>query len=422
MKMLTSKVLDYKFGEDNVYLLPVTYGAASMALLDMMQKEGKKPVVCFVNYHFGEDIDKAETALKQYCQQNDLTLEICDTRFVSQEGKDDDYIDWQRKTRYNFFTETYKKYDAAAIFIAHIQDDIIESYLRTKADGIKKINYGYTKISQNHGMVVVRPLLDFTRQDLQEYCEGNNVPFLPEAVDFEHANSSSIRKHVDSLNEVERGQLLDEMKKENSEKINFIRDIDNSISEVNELEIRAILALNQDEFLETLINFVNHASPIHITITPELAKSIRKMCLDKKSNMSIKLKGDVYLVKEYDIISIDKDGLDMPYSYVIEKPGKFSCESFDLDFSMGAEDRNIKDSDYPLTVRSALPQDNYNYGGYLAPVRRMLVAAGISPRLLHIWPVFLNKDGKIIYVPRYKKGFSEYHSSVLNIHVKNDEK
>jgi hypothetical protein len=42
--------------------------------------------------------------------------------------------------------------------------------------------------------------------------------------------------------------------------------------------------------------------------------------------------------------------------------------------------------------------------------------------LLHVWPVFLNKDGKIIYVPRYKKGFSEYHSSILNIHVKNDEK
>jgi hypothetical protein len=58
----------------------------------------------------------------------------------------------------------------------------------------------------------------------------------------------------------------------------------------------------------------------------------------------------------------------------------------------------------------------------LVSVRRMLVAAGISPRLLHVWPVFLNKDGKVIYVPRYKKGFSEYHSSILNIHVKSDEK
>jgi hypothetical protein len=101
---------------------------------------------------------------------------------------------------------------------------------------------------------------------------------------------------------------------------------------------------------------------------------------------------------------------------------KFNCETFDLDFTMGAEDRNIHPEDYPLTVRSVLPQDVSIYGGYLVSVRRMLVAAGVSARLLHVWPVFLNKDNKIIYVPRYKKGFSEYHKSILNIHVKNDEK
>jgi hypothetical protein len=136
----------------------------------------------------------------------------------------------------------------------------------------------------------------------------------------------------------------------------------------------------------------------------------------------MKLKGSIYLVKEYDVISLDDDGQDMPYSYVLEKPGVFSCEAFDLDFTNGAADRNIHPEDYPLTVRSSLPQDVTTYGGYLVPVRRMLVAAGISQRLLHVWPVFLNKDGKIIYVPRYKKGFSEYHTSKLAIHVKNDEK
>ena len=106
----------------------------------------------------------------------------------------------------------------------------------------------------------------------------------------------------------------------------------------------------------------------------------------------------------------------------MEKPGKLSCEVFDLDFSMGAEDRGIGSNDYPITVRSALPQDNYSYHGYLVPVRRMLVATGMSSRLLRVWPVFLNKDGKIVYVPRYVKGFSEYHTSVLKIHVKEEEK
>jgi tRNA(Ile)-lysidine synthetase-like protein len=420
--MLTSKVLDYQFGADTTYLAVLTYGPASMALLDMMQKEGVKPIICYVNYHIDQASEDAEQALRLYAQQHDLQIEVCDTNFVSKEGQDEDYHLWQRNTRYNFFEEMYKKHNAGAIFIAHIQDDILETYLITKADGIKNTKYGVSKISTYHNMIVIRPLLDFTRDDLRKYDVANNVPFSDLAAGNEAAGGTEVRRKIESLNEVERDQLLSQMARENAEKINFIRDIDASIKQVNELEIRAIMALSDDEFATTLIDFVNHKSPVHVSFSPSLIAAVRKMCIDKKENMSLQLKGSIYLVKEYDILTLDLDGLDMPYSYVLDKPQKFSCESFDLDFTNGAEDRNIHLEDYPLTVRSVLPQDAYSYGGYLVPIKKMLSAAGCSPRLMHIWPVFLNKDGHIIYVPRYKKGFSEYHTSVLNIHVKTDEK
>src|SRR5574344_710864 len=146
------------------------------------------------------------------------------------------------------------------------------------------------------------------------------------------------------------------------------------------------------------------------------------MCLDREPNLTYKLKDQFYLVKEYDTLTIMTDPDELPYTYTLDKPGKMSNENFDLDFSNGAEDRGIHAEDYPLTIRTAIPSDVYTYGGYLVPVRKMYREAGMPPRLLAIWPVFVNKDGKIIYVPRYKKGFSEYHSSVLTIHVKNDEK
>ena len=46
----------------------------------------------------------------------------------------------------------------------------------------------------------------------------------------------------------------------------------------------------------------------------------------------------------------------------------------------------------------------------------MLAAAGCPPELMRVWPVFLGKNKKILYVPRYDKNFVEYHKSVLNIH------
>jgi bifunctional protein TilS/HprT len=420
--MLTAAVLNYTFGPGNTYLVADTFGPASQCLVGLLVEAGVKPVVCHVNYHLNPDSEKAQAELTEYCQKNGLILEVCDTHNVDQTGKDEDYPAWQRRIRYAFFEEMYKKHNAAAFFIAHMQDDVLEIYLTAKSQGIGKTKYGFSKVSQYHDMIVVRPLLAYARHDLKSYCNQNNVPYLEAAVGVEHLFTTSIRQKIYQMNEVERDQLYQQMMAENSEKINFISSIDKSIETVDELEIRSIIALNADEFTKTIMDFVNRHSPVHITITAKMIADIRALCLNKEINDTLKLKGDVYMVKEYDVLTLDTDGLDMPYSYVLEKPSKFSCETFDLDFTMGAEDRNIHPEDYPITIRSALPQDSYIYGGYLVPVRRMLVAAGISPRLLHVWPVFVNKDGKIIYVPRYKKGFSEYHTSVLNIHVKNDEK
>ena len=420
--MLNATILDYAFGSENAYLVADTFGPAGQCLLGLMLDAKVKPIVCHVNYHINADSEKAQAGLQAYCDKNGLRLEVCDTAQADQNGKDQDYAAWQRHIRYAFFKKVYEQYKAAALFIPHMQDDILEIYLTAKLQGIKHAKYGYSKVSTNNGMMVVRPLLDFTRSDLKAYCNQNNIPFLEAVAGCEHLFTTSVRQKIYQMNEVERDQLFQEMTKENSEQTNFIKSIHQSIKSVDELEIRAIMALPQDEFGKTIFDFVNQHSPVHVTVTPKMLADIRTLCLSKKPNSALRLKGDVFMVKEYDVVTLDTDGLDMPYTYILEKPMVFSCETFDLDFTMGAEDRNIHLEDYPLTVRSVLPQDVFSFGGYLVSVRRMLSAAGVSPRLLHVWPVFLNKDNKIVYVPRYQKGFSEYHKSVLNIHVKNDEK
>jgi tRNA(Ile)-lysidine synthase TilS/MesJ len=61
----------------------------------------------------------------------------------------------------------YEKHNARRSFIAHMQDDVLEGYLTAKSQGIKKAKYGYSKVSTYQGMIVVRPLLEFTRSDLK---------------------------------------------------------------------------------------------------------------------------------------------------------------------------------------------------------------------------------------------------------------
>jgi len=404
------------------YLVACTFGPDSMALLDMTISHGVKPIVCFVNYHTEDSMEDEQKKMIEYAEEKGLTLEILDANTVSQEGRTEDFSAWARTTRYAFFKKIYEQYNATALLVAHSQDDLLEGFLTQKKLGKQLDRFGITKISSYDDMIVMRPLLDFTKEDLIEYDHEHGVPFSAHMSYYEDEHTrSKIRNEVSHLNEIERDQMMREMMAVNDQKINFIKGISQDIQESEELSIRDIIALDEDEFASALIHFVRKA-PNHIVLSAKKLSEIRKMCLDPEPNITMKLKDNYYLVKEYDIISLENNPEELPYTFMLEKPGKLSTPNFDLDFSMGAEDRNIKESDYPLTIRTAIPGDLYIYGGYMVPLRRMYLDANMPLRLRHVWPVFLNKDGKIVYVPRYRKSFTEYHTSILKIHVKEEEK
>jgi len=410
-------MLNYDFGDGN-YLIAATYDSDSMALLDQMMESGVSPVVCHINYHICPENDENEKNISRFCQQNGLRLEVRDARFVSQEGREEQFQKWARKVRYDFFAEMYEKYAASALFLSHQQDDIVEGYLLSKKLGTPKIKYGRERISVYREMVVVRPFINYTHQDLIDYCDEHNVPYDNAISNSEesHLRSEIRRDLVDRLNEVERGQILDEMNGRSIDAQDFRAAIEKITASRDYLEIRSIIALSEGDFAATIIEFLKKHAKKRIKATEKLLKSIRSMCLNQKENDSLLIADDIYFVKEYDRISIDNDGMNLPYSYTLEAPGRFSCPTFDLDFSEGAEDRGISASDYPLTIRTVLPQDVAVFAGYLVPVKKMLLAAGISEDYLSVWPVFLDKKGKIIYVPRFNKDFVEYHSSQLSIH------
>ena len=415
---------DLNLDKNHKYLLACSFGPDSMALIHMLLEQEAKVVMCFVNYRIGPAWDEAEEKLRVFCESKGIPFEVCDADKADQTGKDKDFEKWARKVRYDFFAEVYKKYDAAALFLAHTEDDVIEGYLLSKQTGVRSSKFGLNTIGTTRGMFVRRPLVPYSDEDLKEYCDTNNIPYNKDFGNYAHDPSMSALRFevVDKLNEAERDQYITEIKKANAESISFSANIKQSVDKVDTLNIREIIALSEGEFAETIIRFVKAKAKIRIKITPQILAEFRAMCLNPQPNMCMRIGNNTFLVKEYDEISIDNDGLDLPYHYTLKEPCKFSCEAFDLDFTQGAEDRNIHIDDYPLTIRSVLPQDVFSFNGYTVNAKQMLIAAGISERLLHIWPVFLNKEGRIVYIPRYKKGFSEYHKSSMIVHVTEEEK
>ena len=418
-------MLDHKFDKKATYLISGTFGPDSMALIDMMRKEGPKIVVCCVNYHKFDESNDDFVNLKEYCAAHNIEFEGFDTDELPadhQMNEGETFSQWARRVRYSFFKSVYDKHGAAALLIAHQQDDLIETYLTQKRGGAEVAHYGLAPSATVDGMIVLRPLLDFSHEDLIEYNYENHVPFSASSDAFQNQfTRSPIRQEIAAMSEIDRERILAEMREANDETEKLSESIRKTIESGDELEIRALLALPYDEYVSTLMRFVSNVdTPVHLTAN--IIQDIRKFCLAPQPNLSMKLADNVYLIKEYDLLTIGRNFDNLPYTYHMDAPGVLNTENFDIDFSMGAEDRGIRAEDYPITIRTALPSDNVEVHGYLYSVRSLFSNWGMPVRLRYIWPVFANKSGKIIYVPRYRINFREYHTSILKMHLKEEEK
>ena len=94
-----------QYNKDLKYLVAVSAGPDSMALLDMLYKDGFNLVVCHVNYKTREDSDKEENIVRNYCKDNNIKIYVN----IYHDNSKGSFEDKARKFRYNFFADIYKK-------------------------------------------------------------------------------------------------------------------------------------------------------------------------------------------------------------------------------------------------------------------------------------------------------------------------
>ena len=83
-----------------------------------------------------------------------------------------------RKKRYKFYEETLKKYNSKHLFLAHHGDDLIETILMKISRGSSLEGYaGIKEISNKNNYYIIRPLLEYTKQDLIDYNNKYNIKY-----------------------------------------------------------------------------------------------------------------------------------------------------------------------------------------------------------------------------------------------------
>ncbi|MCF0248079.1 MAG: tRNA lysidine(34) synthetase TilS [Synergistes sp.] len=98
-----------------------------------------------------------------------------------------------RRARYEHFAETAKKFDLPFIAVGHNADDVVETQLMNLARGSGLS--GLRGIPEVRGNIV-RPVIDFTREELRRILRENNVPWHD---DFTNAENDYKRNKVRNI-------------------------------------------------------------------------------------------------------------------------------------------------------------------------------------------------------------------------------
>ena len=366
------------------YLLACSFGPDSMALFYLLKKSGYKFDAAIVNYHLREESDGEVSGLLNFAKRNGVKVYVYDNKITLNKNIEATC----RKIRYDFFKELFSKNDYDALLVAHHQDDHIETYMLQKERQNSPIYYNI--------------------------CLSNNVPF---AIDKTNADISIKRNRirhqiVEKMNKSDREKILEDIRQENDELNRAINSIE--IEKIN--SVNYLKSLDQKRLgycLNLMVKSIDQSQSLSKANVGEILKVLNS----KNPNVSSKLKKGLYFKKEYDnFVFSNSLGTQSNYSYLIKEPCVLDTPYFYLDFTGDTSNRNVKLSDYPLTIRTAKKEDHVLINGYEVSVRRLFIDWKVPNSLRNRWPLIVNKDNKVIYIPRYQSSFKRVDN--INFYVK----
>ena len=380
------------------YLLACSFGPDSMALFDMLLKEGYKFSVAHVNYHLREEADEEESKLRDFCFDHNIGIYVKDV----DEGLGDSNLEKKcRDIRYNFFINIVKENHFDALLVAHQEDDLIETYIMQKRRKNLVNYFGIKEMSYFSDIEIIRPLLRYRKEELLMYCKMFNVPYAIDKTNLEdHFLRNQIRHSVvEKMSPIERKDILSEIDQANEK----LSQIFITISKIQSNKVEEYLRLNDVEFLYALVALGRKFKPDFI-ISKKQGEELRKVLLSEKPNIALNV-GGLCFFKEYDVLGFREFDEALDYFYDLTEPGILDTPYFYLDFTVDASNRNVKDDDYPLMIRNAQKDDVYEISGYKKELRRLFIDWKMPESIRNRWPIIVNKDGIIVYVPRYQKDF-----------------
>ena len=388
--------------ERRTWLIAVSAGPDSMALLDMSWKKGISCAAAHVNYHHRPEAEEEEAYLRAYCAEKQIPLFVRNEPFVHTGN----FEAAARKHRYDFFVQTVRENNYEGVMIAHQEDDLIETYIMQKEKNLIPEYYGLKEDMIYQGIRVRRPLLHYTKQELQKYCDDNGVRYFIDSTNEEDVYTRNRIRHqeVEPMSRFERDMILQEIRKENAVLQERRCRVHTYIQE-ERVQLSSYRQLGEDDRLALLRDLLGNEkwSKAHLCEIDEILRKKDDFIIPAKEKQIVQENGTFFLREAA-----------QPYRYVYENEEQLrnavSPYFHVTEGSPGVNALTLQKEDYPVTIRSFEDGDRIQMRFGTKSVHRFFIDRHIPLYKRPLWPVVVNSKGTVILVPGL--GCDVYHFSM----------
>lgn len=413
-------------------------GPDSMALVDMLLKVRDKYdltlIIAHVNHNVRKESYEEAEFIKQYCIDNNLLFES----MIIEEYGDDNFHNEARNIRYNFFENVVNKYEADYLMTAHHGDDLIETILMRIVRGSNLVGYsGFKDCVDMGNYKIVRPLLPYTKKQLEEYDIENNVKYyIDSSNDKDKYTRNRYRKYVLPFLKQEDNEVHEKFIKFSKALIEAERFIDKArdraIKKVLDNEKIVInMFLEEDEYLQREILYYLLSEFYQddlILVGDKHIDLILGIINSNRSNCSINLPNGVIAKKEYNYFMLVRDtevisNYEIQFDNYALLPNNHVIEKVDCidDNSNNICRLDSNEITLPLIIRTRKVGDKIFVKGLNGSkkVKDIFIDKKISLANRDSWPIVLDSTGKVVWIPGIKKSkFDKKKSDVYDIILK----
>ena len=413
---------NFKFNINDTIVIGCSSGPDSMALVDMLLKIRVKYqlqlIIAHVNHNVRSESYDEAIYMKEYCEKNNLVFE---TMTIEEYG-DDNFHNEARTIRYNFFESLINKYEANYLMTAHHGDDLIETILMRMVRGSNLNGYsGFKEVVEMENYKIVRPLIRYTKEELEKYDEDNNVKyFIDSSNDKDKYTRNRYRKYLIPFLKEEEFNVHHKFLKFSEELSDASRFID---KERDKALDRCLMGnvINLDKFIledkfiqkEILYYLLSEFYQDDlILVNDKHINLVLNLIYSNRANSFVNLPNEVVANKSYNMLELKRETLEIT-SYEIEfnnyvlLPDNHIVERvYDIDDNSNNVCRlNSSDITLPLIIRTRKIGDRMMIKGLdgSKKVKDIFIDKKIKMEKRDSLPIVVDSKGKIVWIPGIKK-------------------